>query len=260
MVLWRQVARPAMGPAGSDGVGRVGPAVAAGAVVGVAGHTRDAAALARRVGRPALDVSIDGTRTRGLAAEVVDLVLRMARENPRWGYLRIVRECRKLGVRVSATSVRRILRAQGLRPAPRRTGPSWTAFLRANAERWVRTVRAECLDWTLILNRQHLERVLTRHLEHYKHRPLSPRHRPRHPSTRARRDGDHAAGRRPRRTCRRPSRPDPRVPPRGLTVLGFRRCFPTMTLPLAVDHRRRSRLPPSASRPVDSCDRDTGVG
>jgi len=192
----------------------------------------------------------------------------MARENPRWGHLRIVGECRKLGIRVSATSVRRILRRHRLGPAPRRGGPSWTAFLRAQAggmlacdfftvetvsltrlyvlfvveldrrrvylagitahptdawvtqaarnllmdiddhvdrlrfllrdrdakftaafdtvfaaagietvkippranayaERWVRTVRAECLDWTLIWNRQHLQRVLTRHLEHY---------------------------------------------------------------------------------------------
>jgi putative transposase len=51
----------------------------------------------------------------GLPAEVVDLVLRMAKENPRWGYLRIVGECRKLGVQVSATSVRRILRRDRLR-------------------------------------------------------------------------------------------------------------------------------------------------
>ena len=35
------------------------------------------------------------------------------------------------------------------------------------AERWVRTVRVECLDWMLIWNRQHLQRVLIRYLEHY---------------------------------------------------------------------------------------------
>jgi putative transposase len=68
-----------------------------------------------------------------LAPDVVDLVVRMARENSRWGYLRIVGECRKLGVRVSATSVRRILCRHRLGPAPRRGGPSWTAFLRAQA-------------------------------------------------------------------------------------------------------------------------------
>jgi transposase len=60
-----------------------------------------------------------------LDPEVVDLVLRLARENPRWGYLGIVGECRKLDVRVSATSVRTILRRHGLGPAPRRGGPTW---------------------------------------------------------------------------------------------------------------------------------------
>jgi transposase InsO family protein len=212
-----------------------------------------------------------GRHQHGLPDKVVELVLRLARENSRWGYLRIVGECRKLGVRVSATSVRRIVRRHGLGPAPRRGGPGWTAFLRgqaagmlacdfftvetvgltrlyvlfvvelqrrrvylagvtahptgewvaqaarnvlmdldervdrlrflirdrdskfttafdavfaaagieavlipprapkanAYAERWVRTVRAECLDWTLIWNRRHLQHVLTRYVEHY---------------------------------------------------------------------------------------------
>jgi hypothetical protein len=72
-------------------------------------------------------------RRRGLDAEVVELVLRLARDNPRWGYLRIVGECRKLGVQVSATSVRGILRRHRLGPAPRRGGPTWTQFLRAQA-------------------------------------------------------------------------------------------------------------------------------
>jgi transposase len=74
-----------------------------------------------------------GRDRRGLDEQVVALVVRLARENPRWGYLRIVGECRNLGVRVSATSVRRILRRHGLGPAPRRGGPSWTQFLRAQA-------------------------------------------------------------------------------------------------------------------------------
>ena len=63
-------------------------------------------------------------RRRGLDASVVDLVLRMARENPRWGYQRIAGECAKLGVAVSATSVRTILRGHRLGPAPRRGGPN----------------------------------------------------------------------------------------------------------------------------------------
>jgi transposase InsO family protein len=210
-------------------------------------------------------------RRRGLDPEVVDLVLRLARDNPCWGYMRIVGECRKLGVAVSATSIRTILRRHRLGPAPRRGGPSWTEFLRAQAagmlacdfltvetvgltrlyvffvievehrrvhlvgvtahptgawvtqaarnllmdlneradrfrflirdrdtkftgafdavfaavgvevlkipprapqanafaERWVRTVRTECLDWLLIWNRRHLEQVLTVYVEHY---------------------------------------------------------------------------------------------
>jgi putative transposase len=212
-----------------------------------------------------------GRDRRGLDEEIVALVVRLARENPRWGYLRIVGECRNLGVRVSATSVRRILRRHGLGPAPRRGGPTWTQFLRtqaggllatdfftvetvgltrlyvlfvvevqrrkvhmlgitaypteewvvqqarnllmdldeqahrlrylirdrdakfsaafdavftaagievrripprapranAYAERWVRTVRAECLDWTLIWNQRQLHAVLTEYLRHY---------------------------------------------------------------------------------------------
>jgi putative transposase len=211
-----------------------------------------------------------GTR-RGLDDDVVELVLRLARENPRWGYVRIVGECRLLGVPVSASSVRRILRRHRLGPAPRRRGPTWTQFLttqaqgllacdfftvdtvgltrlyvffvvevhrrrvhlagitahptgewvtqqarnllmdldgptgrfrflirdrdtkftagfnavfaaagvavvripprapRANAyaERWVRTVRSECLDWILIWNQHQLRHVLTEYLRHY---------------------------------------------------------------------------------------------
>ena len=54
---------------------------------------------------------------RALDRAVVELVLRLARENPRWGYLRIVGECGKLDVAVSATSVRTILRRHRLGPA-----------------------------------------------------------------------------------------------------------------------------------------------
>ena len=57
-----------------------------------------------------------------LGDDVVELVLRLARENPRWGYLRIVGECRKLAVAVSAPSVRNVLRRHRLRPAPGHRG------------------------------------------------------------------------------------------------------------------------------------------
>jgi transposase InsO family protein len=200
---------------------------------------------------------------------VRELVLRFARENPGWGYPRIAGELLKLGLRVSPSTIRRILLANRLRPAPRRSGPSWREFLRqqaasmlacdfftvetislrrfyvlffielesrrvhlagcttnptgawvtqqarnlsftgifgrirflihdrdskfsgafdeifrsegitvietpirapqanAYAERFVRTVRAECLDWLLIVGRRHLETVLHIYTAHY---------------------------------------------------------------------------------------------
>jgi len=58
----------------------------------------------------------------------------MATENPRWGYILIQGEPRKLGIPVGATTIRRILLKEGLGPAPRRAGPSWSEFLRAQAE------------------------------------------------------------------------------------------------------------------------------
>ena len=204
-----------------------------------------------------------------LSAEIQELVLRLARENPRWGHRRICGELAKLGLQASPTSVRRLLAHARLDPAPRRLGPTWreflqaqaagivacdfftveTAFLRryyvlffiehasrrvhlagcttnpdgrwvtqqarnlglffveqqirflirdrdskysgpfdeifrseririvktpirapkanAFAERFVRSVRAECLDWLLILNRRQLERVLRVYADHY---------------------------------------------------------------------------------------------
>jgi putative transposase len=217
-----------------------------------------------RVGRPPVD------------RQVRALVLRIARENPRWGYQRIAGELRGLGVTVSATTVGKILSNAGLGPAAERAGLCWRQFLRAQAhsmlavdfftvetvrlqrlyvlffielgsrrvrlagctanpsgdwviqqarqfawtlserstparflvrdrdskftrdfdtvfrsegieivqtpfrapkanaiaERFVRTARSECVDWLLILNRRHLERVLRIFVHHYNsHRP-----------------------------------------------------------------------------------------
>jgi transposase InsO family protein len=61
------------------------------------------------------------------------LVLRLARENPRWGYQRIAGELIKLGFRLSPSTVRRLLASAGLKPAPRQAAVSWPAFLRQQA-------------------------------------------------------------------------------------------------------------------------------
>ena len=74
-----------------------------------------------------------------LPEETVELIVRLARENRHWGYLRIVGELKKLGVTVSKSSVANVLRRHGLRPAPRRAGPTWTEFLRVQAQGIVAT-------------------------------------------------------------------------------------------------------------------------
>ena len=56
------------------------------------------------------------------------LVLRLARENPEWGYRRIHGELAGLGVKVAASTVWEILKTNGIDPAPRRTGPTWSQF------------------------------------------------------------------------------------------------------------------------------------
>jgi len=68
-----------------------------------------------------------------LSQEICRLVLRLARENPRWGHRRICGELAKLGFSISPTSIRRLLARSGLEPAPRRSSPSWREFLKAQA-------------------------------------------------------------------------------------------------------------------------------
>ena len=75
----------------------------------------------RRTGRPPLD------------QELQQLIVRLARENPRWGYQRIQGELLRLRVVVSANAIRTTLRRHGLDPAPRRAATTWQAFLRQQA-------------------------------------------------------------------------------------------------------------------------------
>jgi putative transposase len=76
----------------------------------------------RRPGRPAV------------TDELRELVLRLARENSRWGYQRIVGELAGLGVQVCATTVAKILRQAGVPPAGARARPCWREFLRTQAQ------------------------------------------------------------------------------------------------------------------------------
>lgn len=81
----------------------------------------------RRPGRPQID------------EETTALVVRLASENPRWGYRRIQGELMKLGIRLAASTVARIMKDRDLGPASRRSGPTWRAFLRAQAKGIVAT-------------------------------------------------------------------------------------------------------------------------
>ena len=66
-------------------------------------------------------------------ADVHAAVLRLARENPTWGYQRISGELAGAGIGVPPGTVRDILKRAGLDPAPRRDGPTWGQFLKARA-------------------------------------------------------------------------------------------------------------------------------
>ena len=133
-VLRRQVKRPTLSPGERAIIAafhRRVPRLALGGLVQpetILGWHRD---LVRRkwatfgkrrgIGRPKLDIKLR------------ELILRMARENSRWGCVRIRGELIKLGLRVSATAIRNVLRHQGLGPAPSRSRLSWKAFLQAQA-------------------------------------------------------------------------------------------------------------------------------
>ena len=75
----------------------------------------------------------------GLEPELQTLILAMAKDNPKWGCVRIRGELLKLGHLVSATAIRKLLRRNQVGPAPLRSRLSWKAFLRAQASAIVLT-------------------------------------------------------------------------------------------------------------------------
>jgi transposase len=85
-------------------------------------HRWAARSMRGKTGRPATRRNIQA------------LVLRLARENPEWGYRRIHGELAGLGVKVAASTAWEILKNAGIDPAPWRTGPTWWQFLRSQAE------------------------------------------------------------------------------------------------------------------------------
>jgi putative transposase len=91
-------------------------------------------ALASSARRELLEHPARPARSASHSAGVRRLVVRLATENPSWGYRRIHGELAGLGYKIGASTVWKILNAAGIDPAPQRTGPTWAQFLQAQAD------------------------------------------------------------------------------------------------------------------------------
>lgn len=92
---------------------------------------------APRSGRPRID------------EECRQLILRLASENPRWGYMRIRGELLKIGYAVSATSIRNLMQKHRIPTSPHRSRLSWREFLRAQASAILATDYFTVDTWNL---------------------------------------------------------------------------------------------------------------
>jgi putative transposase len=90
-------------------------------------------ALASSARRELLEHPARPARSASHSAGVRRLVVRLATENPSWGYRRIHGELAGLGYKIGASTVWKILNAAGIDPAPQRTRPTWAQFLQAQA-------------------------------------------------------------------------------------------------------------------------------
>ena len=84
-----------------------------------------------------------------LSEQSRDLILRLAKENPRWGYMRIRGELLKLGYGISASTIRNLLRRYGMPTSPKRSRLSWREFLRAQASAILATDYFTVDTWNL---------------------------------------------------------------------------------------------------------------
>ncbi|MEX1368253.1 MAG: integrase core domain-containing protein [Nannocystaceae bacterium] len=126
----------------------------------------------------------DGSMRRGpgrprTPKAVVGLVVRLAKEDPTWGYTRIRGALSMLGHQIGRTTIARILAEHGVEPSPKRP-QQWSTFLKAQwgsiysadlnsfAERFISSVRRECLSQIIPLGDRHLRKILTEYLEHYR--------------------------------------------------------------------------------------------
>jgi hypothetical protein len=82
---------------------------------------------------PMPDLPASPDRRPALNCDIPQLIVRLAKENPRWGDQPIQGELLHLGVHISATAIRTTLRRSGLDPTPRRTNGTWWAFRRQQA-------------------------------------------------------------------------------------------------------------------------------
>jgi transposase len=89
-----------------------------------------------------------------VTAEIRRLAIRLATENPTWGYRRFHGEIVRLGYRVAQSTIWKILRTAGIDPTPNRTGPSWAEFIRSQAKAIIATDFL-CVD-TVTLRRLHV--------------------------------------------------------------------------------------------------------
>jgi hypothetical protein len=82
----------------------------------------------------------------------------MALENPSWGYTRIRGALANLGHQVGRGTIANILRDNGIEPAPERDAhPRWSTNLNAFAERFVRSIKEECLSRMIFFGQQSLQ-------------------------------------------------------------------------------------------------------